>query len=145
MKKLIVPIIVSIFIGALLFFAYDNDEQNLGDNYFYLPKYEAIDMGYPGGAIIYKSTQKYHFDQVKIPGNVTKTNANEDFIIAERNNDISYQGHIKSVALNKQILTSYYIIIKKTNCILGPFTQTEYLSKRKTLNIPNQLTLKEIQ
>ena len=102
-------------------------------------------MGYPGGAIIYKSTQKYHFDQVKIPGNVTKTNANEDFIIAERNNDISYQGHIKSVALNKQILTSYYIIIKKTNCILGPFTQTEYLSKRKTLNIPNQLTLKEIQ
>ena len=41
-------------------------DANLGDNYFYLNRDEAIDIGYPGGAIIYKATQKYNFSDIKI-------------------------------------------------------------------------------
>ena len=49
MKKLIIAIIVTVLLCGILFFIFRTDEQDLGDNYFYLPKYEAIDIGYPEG------------------------------------------------------------------------------------------------
>ena len=56
--------------GILFYTCVGVDDQNLGDNYYYLPKYEAKDIGYPGGAIVYKSAEKNIFKEVKIEGEV---------------------------------------------------------------------------
>ena len=60
----------------------ENDNQELGDNYYFLHDYEAVDIGFPDGAVIYKATQKNVFNNIKIHGNVVGANSNNDFIIA---------------------------------------------------------------
>ena len=58
MKKKV--ILISVF---LMYSCYD--DQNLGNNYFYLPMYEAYDIGYEG-SIIYKSHKKLLFSDIII-------------------------------------------------------------------------------
>ncbi|NCA85794.1 MAG: DUF3997 domain-containing protein [Clostridia bacterium] len=133
MKKLTFTIIIiSLAIITLVFWG--NDEQDLGDNYYYLPDYEAIDIGFPNGAIIYKATQKNVFNDVKVHGSVVDVNSDSDFIIASQKIGSSYVG--------KDSLL-YYIIVKKTDLISGPYNKEEYLQKREELSIPQKLTLKD--
>ncbi len=129
MKKLIITIFVTIFISSTLYLILDSDEQNLGDNYFYLPEYEAIDFGFPNGSVIYKSEQKYIFTNVKIQGDILLVNSDENFIVAIQK--------IKNI--NKQ----YFIIEKKTDLIHGPHNKKDYLQKRAELGIPEGLKFKE--
>lgn len=133
MKKWIVTIIIISF-AIIIFMFWGNDEQDLGDSYYFLPEYEAIDIGFPDGSIIYKATQKNVFNDIKVHGNVVSANSNANFIIATQKIDSSYVGEDSLL---------YYIIVKKTDLTYGPYNKGEYLQKREELSIPQKLTLKD--
>lgn len=135
MKNWILVICTLFFFGILLF-VFESDEQDLGDNYFYLPAYEAIDIGHSEGAIIYKSITKNVFSDVKIHGNIISVNSNRDFVIAiQQFKDISNSNK------NKQL--NYFIIAKKADIVYGPFKKEEYLQKREEVGVPEELNLNE--
>ena len=79
----------------------------LGDNYYYLDMDEAKDVGYPDGAIIYKSTERYLFSDIKIKGNVIEVKSNDKFIVA------------KQIPINQKKI-NYYIINKSKDQVYGP-------------------------
>ncbi|HET9058202.1 MAG TPA: DUF3997 domain-containing protein [Chitinophagaceae bacterium] len=141
MKKWIITIAVILFLGILFFIIRRSDDQNLGDNYYYLPEYEAIDVGYPGGAIIYKSTQKYLFSNVKISGNIISVNTNKDYIIALQQKIDSVFDKTSSNITEKDSL-KYFIIQKKADLLFGPYSKDEYIKKREELGIPKELQFK---
>jgi len=118
------------------------NEQNLGDNYYYLPEYEAIDVRYPYGAIIYKSTQRCEIDEVKIHRNVISVNKNKQFIIAIQQDDSVNVKSRQSNVLDSNHL-HYFIIVKQTDMVYGPFNKFEYFKKREELMIPKSLKLKD--
>ena len=128
-KKIIAIIIL---ITVVLFFFWGESKQDLGDSYYYLPKYEAIDVGYPGGAIIYKSQQKYLFSDIKISGNIIDVNSNDNFVLAVQKLD---NLNIETDSLQ------YFIIVKKTDLMYGPFNSELYLQTRINLEIPKKLNL----
>ncbi len=137
MKKPII-IISSILFSLNLFFILGCDNQNLGNNYYYLPEYEAIDVGYPGGAIIYKSPQKYLFNDIKIYGNVINVKYNDNFIIAIQKTDSSFlKKNIQNI--NKKDSLRYFIIVKESDIVYGPYNKNEYLQKRYELGILEDL------
>lgn len=80
---------------------------NLGNNYYYLDMNEAKDVGYPDGAIIYKSTERNLFSDIKIKGNVIEVESNDKFIVA------------KQIPINQKII-NYYIINKSKDQVYGP-------------------------
>ena len=135
MKKWIIAICILIS-GGVLFLIIKTDEQTLGENYYYLPEYEAYDVGYPEGGIIYKSSEKNLFSNVIIHGNVIRMIDNGDFILAiQLKND--------STRIDKKQLLHYFIIEKKSDIVHGPFDKEKYLQKRQELRVPEELKLKE--
>ena len=114
--------------GILFYTCVGVDDQNLGDNYYYLPKYEAKDIGYPGGAIVYKSAEKNIFKEVKIEGEVINVNSNKDFIIAIQK---AYTSRFDTSRLNitEMNCLKYYIINKKSDLVYGPFNKKDYQKK----------------
>lgn len=142
MKKWIITLVIILLLVVLYFFCRRTNEQELGDNYYYLPEYEAVDIGYADGAIIYKSSQRNVFSDVKIHRNVISVNNNKDFIIAIQQDNIICNKRIRSDVLDSNHL-HYFIISKQTDMVYGPFSKTEYLKKRKDLKIPHYLKLKD--
>ena len=134
MKKWIIAIFIIACCAIVAFLFWGSDEQDLGDNYYFLPEYEAIDIGFPDGAVIYKSTQKNVFNDIKIRGNVVDAISNSDFIIASQKTNSS---NFKNDSLQ------YYVIVKKTDSIYGPYDKEEYLQKREKSNISKKLILNE--
>lgn len=111
-----VSIVYSIILALICFSC---NQRELGDDYYYLPKYEAIDIGYPEGeAIVYKSNQEYSFSDVKIRGDVLEVEADSKFIIAKRDPLISN-------AINTGVV-EYYVILKETDSIIGPLTIAKF-------------------
>ena len=141
MKKSIIIILIILSL-VVLFFIFKGDEQDLGDGYYYLPKYEAKDVGYPNGAIIYKSRRKYSYDDVKISGEVISVNKNKEFIIAIQKVDREYNIKMKTNASDSNSL-HYYIIAKKIDSVYGPLNYSEFLKKRKDLKVPEELIFKK--
>jgi len=123
---------------AILFSIFKNDDHSLGGNYYYLPKYEAIDIGYPGGAIIYKSMQKNVFTDVKIYGDVIGVNANNEFIIAIQRKDLTIDS-----SDNSELKHRYFIIVKKQDKVYGPYTKEEFQEVKKELGVPKSLFVKK--
>lgn len=140
MKKWIIIILIIAFFSVMLFM-WQVDEQDLGGNYYYLPNYEAIDIGYPNGAVIYKSKQKLVFNDVKIPGDVISVNKNKEFIIAIQKVDSLDHERIHTNVLDSTSL-NYFIIVKKIDLVYGPYRKLEYLKKREELKIPKELMFK---
>lgn len=142
MKKNIIAIFIILLLVVLYLTLRRGNEQDLGDNYFYLPKYEAIDIGYPDGAIIYKSAERNVFSDVKIHKNVISVNKNEDFIIAIQQDD---SVNIKSIypTVQDSKYLHYFIIVKQTDMVYGPFRKIDYLKKREELKVPKELELIE--
>ncbi len=138
MKKWIIVIFI-ILLSVILLLIFGRDKQDLGDDYYYLPKYEAIDVGYPEGAIVYKSSQKYLYSDIKIQGNVISVNSNKDFVIAIQKTDSSYVEKAHSGITDLH----YYIIVKRSDLVYGPYSKKEYLQKRKEIGVPKELKLKE--
>ena len=113
MKKWIIVICVLITIGIVFFITKtEKDTETLGDNYYYLSPYEAIDVGFPEGAIIYKSSQKNLFSDIKIQGEVISINYDKDFIVA-------VQQKKSSAELGKDKMMYYFNIEKKKENVIG--------------------------
>lgn len=111
---------------------YSCDDESLGNGYYYLPEYEAIDLGFPYGAVVYKSSKKYIFNDIKIKGNVIEVNSNEDFIIAKRNT-------VDTISLTETL--DYYIIDKEKDTVYGPYNEFYYNEKRNILNLSEKFIL----
>ena len=85
------------------------NDAKLGHHYYYLNQDEATDVGYPGGAIIYKSAQEYSYSDVIVSGNVVEVRFNDQFIVA------------KQKPIEKATDTIWYFLINKTNDrVYGP-------------------------
>ena len=126
MKKISISNSLLIFSICILSGCRWNDA-NLGHNYYYLNEYNALDWGFSGGAIIYKSEEENVYQDIKISGNVVKVNFDKDFIVAKR------------VAKDNIKDTSYFIIIKKIDSVLGPLDLQSFRLKENELKIELKL------
>jgi hypothetical protein len=104
---------------------------DLGDNYYHLDKYEANDVGYPGGAIVYKSTNENVFRNIRIRGDVLSVKTDSKFIIAKRDPIISWN-------TNTGIL-EYFIILKKNDSLIGPMKKEKFVLMVEKLEINIEL------
>lgn len=111
-------------------------EAELGDGYYYLSYYDAIDVGYNEGSLIYKSTQKSYYQTILIQGGIVEVKKNKQFIIVGQNK--------QQVDRNFKTEVYYYWIIDKKNKpdVYGPFTLDDYLTKKRELEVPKNLRLK---
>ena len=140
MKKWVI-ITSLLLISGFIIFNFREDEALLGDDYYYLSSFEAIDVGYPGGAIIYKSPEQNSMRDIKIRGDVVSVNHDDNYIIAiQQPKNSSDFKLIKSYNSNDTIL-NYFIISKKLDRLFGPYKKEEYLLKRKELGVPKELQL----
>lgn len=134
-------IILFISILSVTMVCYLKDKtQDLGDSYYYLPLYEAIDVGFPDGAIIYKGPQKYHYSEVKIKHEVISVKYDKEHILAIQRIGAGTDESHSSIA---QDHLRYYIIEKKTDIVYGPYTYQEYLQRRDTVGVSNTLKLRD--
>lgn len=116
-----------LYILILLFTFISCSERKLGKDYYFLPKYDSIDLGYPNSeAIIYKSNEENVFSDIIIQGDVLEVNFNSKYIISKRNPLISRN--------ENSGLIEYYIIEKKSDKIFGPLTENEFHKKTVELN-----------
>lgn len=125
MKKYIITNSLILLVILVTFFLKLKNDESLGDSYYYLPKHEAIDIGFPEGAIIYKSSQKYVFNDIKISKEVVEVNFNENFILAVQ--------LTKNYTFKEKVL-NYYIIEKKTDIVYGPFTKEKRAKCYRKIN-----------
>ena len=122
MKKILLHILV------LTLTCTSCSDRELGDGYFFLPKYESIDVGYPDSeAIIYKSDQEYLFSDIKIRGDVIEVNSNSRFIIAKRDPLLSLDKNSGKI--------EYYIIDKKIDKTFDPLTKDDFIKQTKNLGL----------
>ena len=140
MKK--VPIVVGgVLLTGLILSGCGASEQELGDGYYYLPHYEAVDVGYSGGATIYQSNQRYVFNTVLVQGGVVEVQKDNHFIIAARNTKWEPRtGESVAGAAAKELL-QYYIIVKTTGTVYGPLDKEAYARKREAIGVPEGLEL----
>ena len=109
--------------------------EELGNGYYYLPDYEAIDIGYCKGSTIYKSIQKDYFQTVLIQGGILEVMKDRDFILVGQNKQ---QFDLKQ----KTAVYYYWIINKNTSEVFGPLAFDDYLTKKKELGVSEKLKLK---
>ncbi len=133
MKNWIILVICIITGFALwVLFKMDFDDQSLGKEYYYLPAYEAKDIGYPGGAIIYKSLQKYSFNDIKVEGEVVQVKKDDKYITALR----------KPIADSSNLsIAEYYIINKEIDKVYGPYDKIKYIEVSKEIGVSDKLRL----
>ncbi|WP_298150023.1 hypothetical protein [Flavobacterium sp.] len=73
MKKTLVLFVLFLFISC--------DEKKLGNSYYYLPNYEAYDLGYPYGSIIYKSKNENVYDNVIVYSDILHCIYDDNYIL----------------------------------------------------------------
>jgi len=113
-----------------------NDGTHLGNNYYYLPDYESVDIGYPYGSIVYKSHEKYHFDEVVIFSDINKITSNEKYIIVlQRPNKNILKSIIKD---DLTLWNEHYLKTKKDSIVILPY-DTISLHKISELPINNKI------
>ena len=125
MKKVLVLFLISSPIVSCKF-----SNSSLGDNYWYLDIYEAQDVGYPGGAIIYRSPNRNVIDQVLIKGNVIDESHNDNYIIA------------KQIPINKKQNECFFIIDKIDDIVFGPLSKDSLKTLIKVKKIKLELKRK---
>lgn len=69
---------IFIVLGFLLFSC---DEAILGDNYYYLTDYEARDVGYEYGSIVYNSSSIDNFKDIIVYSDIEKCKSDNEFIL----------------------------------------------------------------
>lgn len=71
MIKYILYSVIALFLLLVGFWIILENEGRLGNNYYYLSEFNAMDYGYPEkGGVVYKSMHKNSFDEIKIENNV---------------------------------------------------------------------------
>lgn len=124
MKKSLVILGISIVVCLFLYKYWDTDS-DLGDGYYFLPEYEAKDIGSPDGAIVYKSNNKnsYAIEDIKIPATVIEAKSTGNYIVAIQ-------------TPKNDTIRKYFIINKKTDEIF------ENLNKKEFLKVCSKLRIK---
>ena len=117
--------------------------EKLGNNYYYLNKYQTQDIGCPDGAIIYKSDNSCVYSNILIEKQVIDVDYNDNYIIAKRQiiDDSLFSILILDYSEFKPEI-GYYIILKNKDSVCGSYSKKEYLQKRKELGVPDNLKLK---
>ncbi|WP_316812869.1 DUF3997 domain-containing protein [Pedobacter heparinus] len=118
-------------------------EEDLGKGYYYLPADEALDIGYPYGAIVYQSSAKNSYQNVLIYADVVQCVSDSRYILAAQKpnkrlmekyhgdqNDSIFNNNtsLKSMFKNK---LNYYLIDKERDTMYGPLSEKALL-KAKT-------------
>ena len=130
MKKLVTLLLLVIASLIVIPPAFWKDQNNLGDNYYFLPTYESIDVGYPGGnAVIYRSPQKYSFKEIKVEGNIVSVSQNNDFIFAVT------QSPSKNEKKSAETL-EIFVIHKSLGTVSGPFPVSSSLKSEISNRVP---------
>ena len=138
MKKWLVLVCVALFSG-LVFSLWGADKEELGGGYFYLPSDEAVDMGYPGGPVVYKSAQKHLFSHLRLDGDLRGVNANGRFILAVRHPPAAPAAG--NAVPSKQPVLQYFVLVKASDAVYGPYNREEYAQQRTRLGVPPDLQL----
>lgn len=114
MKKAIIILILLIFAIAVVYKYWDTDS-DLGDDYYFVPEYEAIDVGSPLGAVVYKSEVKnsYSIEDIKIPEKVLQAESRGNYIIAIQE-------------LKTDTAKKYFIIDKKSDKIFKDLNKKDF-------------------
>lgn len=101
---------------SLFFYKFWDTDSDLGNGYFYLPPYEALDIGSPYGAIIYKSDIKntYTLGDVRVSATVVKAKSRGDYIIAIQE-------------LKNDTVKKYFIIDKRNDKVFKDLNKKEFL------------------
>jgi hypothetical protein len=103
---------------VIVFIISCRDEANLGYNYYYLSKYDAMDIGMPLGAIVYKSDNKNSFNNVIIYGDVLQCVSNSKYVLAlQKPNKKSIYSEIRNSLV---YWSKYYAETKKDSSITLP-------------------------
>jgi hypothetical protein len=96
---------------------------DLGDSYYYLDSYEAVDVGFPDGAVIYKSSTKNLYQEIKITKQVVQVSHNDRFIL------------VKQLTNKDRLDTNYFIIHKKYDIVYGPMNLNSFTKIKSFLKI----------
>jgi hypothetical protein len=107
--------LIAIFVGLI---TSCHDDANLGHNYYYLSKYDAMNMGMPLGAIVYKSDNKNSFNNIMIYGDVLKCISNEEYALAlQKPNKKSFYTEIRGKLV---FWSEYYLKTRKDSSVILP-------------------------
>ena len=135
--------LVVLLLAGLFLFGLGPSEMELGEGYYYLPEYEAIDVGYSGGATVYQSYARNYFDNVLVEGGIVQVQKDTRFIlVAQKTPGTPRTAHSGAGAAATAGL-GFYIIVKSSATVYGPLDKDAYARKRKALGVPEGLELAE--
>jgi hypothetical protein len=117
-----------IFILGIIITGCDN--RKLGDNYYWIPRDVAFDIGYPYGAVIYKSEHQSLIGDIIISRDVIEVNHSDNYIIA-----------IQKIYRKDSI--RFFIIEKTDATVYGPFNKSEFYQKKIELDLPRNLDFRQ--
>ena len=129
-------ILCAVLLCGLLLSLWGNDYE-LGDGYYFLPAYEAYDIG--GTPIVYKSTQREVFSNIKIEGDLRGVKANRQFILVVRQPPTSPVERVWSPAPFNRKGLQYFILVKTSDAVYGPYDSSKYIQQRTRLGVPLNL------
>lgn len=115
MRKFVYLLVLLVTVGCI-------DQADLGKGYYYLSEYDAVDIGYPDGAIIYKSVEKNVFSDIILKETVKNAKSDDNYIIALQ------------LPKNEKV-SRYFIIDKFSGRIFGPLDEKSFNEWKLKLGI----------
>ena len=119
--KISITIFILILLSYLIVTIFIKDEQNLGNGYYFLPDYEAIDIGYSYGNMLYKSDKKNHFNNIIIFSDIKKINFNNYYIIVLQRPNKKLV--LKQIEDDLTLWNNYYTVNKKDSIVTFNFNK----------------------
>lgn len=114
MKKILFLGLIFIF-SIFFIYRYWDCDIDLGDNYYYLPDYEALDIGSSYKPLIYKSFSKNVIEKIIISPIVVKAKNRGNYILVIQTN-------------KKDTIKKYFIINKKNDSIFECLDRKDFLN-----------------
>ncbi len=124
-------IMLFVLVAGLLILVTRADNQKLGDGYFYLPNYEAIDVGYPDGSIIYKSTKKNLYKEVVVRDNILSVVSDRRYIGVYAKGDLADPQPASG--------DRFYLVDKISGKVYGPLGDQAFLGIINELEVPGKI------
>lgn len=106
---------IYVLIFIMICFVSCKDETELGNDFFYLPEYESIDVGYPYGTIVYHSNEKNIYDDILVYSDIVGINNNDKYIIVKQKPN--KKTLLKVIEDNLNLWNNFYIESNKDSLI----------------------------
>lgn len=87
----------------------------LGSGYYCLSDFDAMDVGYPYGSIIYKSNQENFYKKIMVYTKIEKVNFNEEYILIVQQPNKALL--IKRIKDDLELWNNYYLENKKDSLV----------------------------